>query len=223
MTTDVNVRGTVNVLLAARERAARVVFASSSSVYGDQEQFPTTEEQQLSPRSPYAASKLSAEAFLAAWWRTFGTPTVALRYFNAYGPGPDPSSEYAAVIPRFIQACLRGERPIVFTDGEQSRDFTFIDDVVEANLLAATAPEAAFGRAFNVGGGRVPTSVNRLLKLLGEITGTSPDPIHEAARPGDLRRSQADITLAREVFGYDPQVGIEDGLRRTVDWFRSQS
>ena len=222
-TTDVNVRGTVNVLLAARERSARVVFASSSSVFGDQEQFPMSERQELRPRSPYAASKLAGEVYCAAWWKTFGTPTVSLRYFNAYGPGQDPASEYAAVIPRFIQACLGGERPIVYGDGQQARDFTYIDDVVEANLLAARAPEAAFGQAFNIGGGQVPTKVNRLLELVGEVTGGTPlDPIHEPPRPGDLRKSQADISLAGRVLGYQPAVGIDEGLRRTVESFRSR-
>jgi UDP-glucose 4-epimerase len=220
-TTDVNVRGTLNVLLAARESSARVVFASSSSIYGDQDRFPVKEDVELRPRSPYAASKLAGEAYCAAWWETFGTPSVSLRYFNAYGPGQDPASEYAAVIPRFIQACLNGERPTVYGDGHQARDFTYIDDVVEANLLAARAPEAAFGRAFNIGGGQVPTTVNRLLELIASATGTRPDPVHEPPRPGDLRKSQADISLANQIFGYQPAVRIEEGLRRTIHWFRS--
>jgi len=164
--TDVNVLGTLNVLLAARERRTPVVFASSSSVYGDQDRFPLTEDMEPRPRSPYAASKLAGEAYCRAWWPSFGVPTVSLRYFNVYGPGQDPASEYAAVVTRFTVACLRGGRPVIYGDGEQARDFAFIDDVVEANLRAARAPEQAWGRAFNIGGGAEPTSVNRLLELI---------------------------------------------------------
>ena len=154
--TDVNVLGTLNVLLAARERPATVVFASSSSVYGDQDRFPQTEEMVPRPRSPYAATKLAGEAYCRTWWESYGVPTIALRYFNVYGPGQDPASEYAAVVTRFTSACLTGARPTIYGDGEQSRDFAFIDDVVEANVLAARAPEEAFGRAFNIGGGSEP-------------------------------------------------------------------
>lgn len=220
-TTDVNVRGTLNVLLAAREQAARVVFASSSSVYGDQQVFPLSESFEPRPRSPYAASKLAGEMYCQAWWRAFETRTVCLRYFNVYGPGQDPLSEYAVVIPRFIHACLTGRPPVIHGDGEQARDFSYIDDVVEANLLAARAGESAWGRVINVGGGRPPTSVNHLLDIVAAATGASPEPVHEPPRAGDVRLTQADISLARAVLGYTTEVDIGEGIRRTVDWFRT--
>jgi nucleoside-diphosphate-sugar epimerase len=220
--TDVNVLGTLNVLLAARDAGASVVFASSSSVYGDQEHFPLTEDMAPRPRSPYAATKLAGEAYCRAWWESFHVPTVALRYFNVYGPGQDPTSEYAAVVTRFTVACLTGGLPVIYGDGEQSRDFTFIDDVVEANLLAARAPEEARGRAFNIGGGAEPTSVNRLLELIAASCGVDPDAVHEPERQGDIRRSEADVGLARTLLGCESKVGIVDGLRRTVDWFRGR-
>jgi len=220
--TEVNVAGTMHVLLAAREATAALVFASSSSVYGDQDRFPLTEDMALHPRSPYAATKLAGEAYCRAWWESFGVPTVALRYFNVYGPGQDPASEYASVVPRFVTACLTGTRPTIHGDGEQARDFTFVEDVVEANLLAARAPEGACGLAFNIGGGAGATSVNRLLELIAAASDATTDPVHEPARPGDVRRSEADVSLARRLLGFEPKVGIEDGMRRTVDWFRGR-
>jgi nucleoside-diphosphate-sugar epimerase len=222
-TTDVNVRGTLHVLLAARDHGAVVVFASSSSVYGDQQTFPLQEDMAPQPRSPYAASKLAGEAYCRAWWLSFGVPTVSLRYFNVYGPGQDPANEYAAVVPRFVMACLDGTRPEVHGDGDQSRDFTFIDDVVEANLLAARAPEGGRGRVLNIGGGREPTSVNRILEIVADLTDTDPEPVHTPPRQGDVRRTEADISLARRLIGYEPSVDIEEGLRRTVAWFRPRS
>ena len=218
--TDVNVGGTLNVLLAARERHATVVFASSSSVYGDQDRFPQTEDMALRPRSPYAASKAAGEAYCRAWSESYRVPAISLRYFNVFGPGQDPASEYAAVVTRFIRACLDGSRPTIYGDGEQSRDFAFLDDVVEANLLAARAPEAAFGRAFNIGGGAEPTSVNRMLRLIASACGVEAEPLHEPDRPGDIRRSEADVGLARAVLGFEPRVDVADGLRRTIEWFR---
>ena len=185
--TDVNVLGTQNVLLAARDARATVVYASSSSVYGDQERFPLTEDLLAHPRSPYAATKLAGEHYCRAWWESFGVPTVALRYFNVYGPGQDPASEYAAVVPEFVVACLTGERPTIHGDGEQGRDFTFIDDVVEANLLAARAPDEARGLAFNIGGGAEPTSVNRLLELIAAV-------VRRGARPHLRTRPRRDIS-----------------------------
>jgi UDP-glucose 4-epimerase len=219
-TTDVNVRGTLNVLLAARGESASVVFASSSSVYGDQEIFPLREDMDPRPRSPYAASKLAGEAYCRAWWLSFGVPTVSLRYFNVYGPGQDPNNEYAAVVPRFIVACLTGQTPVIHGDGEQARDFTYIDDVVEANLLAARAPGPAQGRVLNVAGGRKPTSVNELLETIGELTGARPEPLYEPPREGDVRLTQADVSLARGLIGYEPRIEIREGLSRTVEWFR---
>ena len=220
--TDVNVRGTLNVLLAARVRGAAVVFASSSSVYGDQEVFPVREDMDPRPRSPYAATKLAGEGLCRSWWHSYSVPVVAYRYFNVYGPGQDPASEYAAVIPRFTVACLRGEAPVIYGDGEQARDFTYIDDVVEANLLAARSPERAAGRVLNIAGGAKPTSINRLLGMIAEEVGVHPEPIHEPPREGDIRVSEADISLASELIGYDPRVAIDDGIRRTVAWFRDR-
>lgn len=219
--TEVNVLGTLHVLLAAREVGAAVVYASSSSVYGDQDRYPVTEDMTPRPRSPYAASKLAGEAYCRAWWEGYGVPTIALRYLNVYGPGQDPASEYASVIPRFIGACLGGTRPVIHGDGEQARDFTFVDDVVEANLLAARMRPEARGGVFNVGGGSAPTSINELLAIVAGLAGASPDPVHEPAREGDIRISHADVSRARDVLGYAPAVDIREGLRRTVDAFRA--
>ena len=221
ITTDVNVRGTLNVLLAARDAGAVVVAASSSSVYGDQREFPLRESMVPAPRSPYAASKLALEVYCSGIGLSYGVPTVALRYFNVYGPGQDPESEYAAVVPRFAVACLTGARPEVHGDGEQSRDFTYIDDVVEANLRSAAAPEPAHGKAFNIGGGGEPTSVNRLLALVADAAGADPDPAHTGTRAGDVRMTQADVSEAERVLGFVPTVPIEEGVRRTVEWFRA--
>jgi UDP-N-acetylglucosamine 4-epimerase len=221
ITTDVNVRGTLNVLLAARDAGAVVVAASSSSVYGDQTEFPLRESMTLAPRSPYAASKLALEVYLAGIGLSYGVATVALRYFNVYGPRQDPESEYAAVVPRFAVACLTGARPEVHGDGEQSRDFTYIDDVVEANLRSARSSSEAHGRAFNIGGGGEPTSVNELLRLVGDAAGVTPDPVHTGTRAGDVRMTQADVSLAERVLGFEPTVPIDEGVRRTVDWFRA--
>lgn len=220
-TTDVNVRGTLNVLLAARDMPANVVFASSSSVYGDQETFPLREDMASLLRSPYAASKLAGEAYCRSWWLSFGVPTVSLRYFNVYGPGQDPENEYAALVPRFVMACMNGTAPEVHGDGEQSRDFTYIDDVIEANLLAGLAPEQARGRVMNVGGGRQPTSVNGILQIVAGLIGVKPEPVHTPSREGDVRKTEADVSLARRAIGYEPKIEIEEGLRRTVEWFRS--
>lgn len=219
ITTDVNVRGTLNVLLAARDAGAVVVAASSSSVYGDQTEFPLRETMRCAPRSPYAASKLAVEVYCGGMWASYRVPAMAMRYFNVYGPRQDPMSEYAAVVPRFTVACLKGDRPVIHGDGEQSRDFTYIDDVVEANLRAAKAPEAAYGLAFNIGGGGAPTSVNQLLASIAARVGVTPEPVFEPSRAGDVRTTEADITLARTLFGYEPKVDIDEGLQRTVEWF----
>src|SRR3954471_4655854 len=223
LTTDVNVRGTLNVLEAARASGARVVYASSSSVYGDQETLPLHEGMLPGPKSPYAATKLADEALAIAYHRSLHVPSVGLRYFNVYGPRQDPKSEYAAVVPRFITACLTGARPVIHGDGEQSRDFAFVDDVVEANVLAARAKEDALGRAFNVGGGGEPTSVNRLLEIVAGLTGATPDPIREPGREGDMRATQADLSEVREALGLQPSVDIQEGLRRTVEWFSEET
>jgi len=219
LTTEVNVGGTLNVLLAAKATNARVVAASSSSVYGEQDVMPQVETMYPRPRSPYAASKLAGEAYCHAYWVSVGVRAISMRYFNVYGPGQSPESEYAAVVPKFIVACMDDTRPVIHGDGEQARDFTYIDDVVEANLQAARAADAAQGRAFNIGGGAEPTSINRILSLAADLTGASPDPIREPARAGDVRRTDADISLARELLGFDPQVRIETGMARTVASF----
>jgi nucleoside-diphosphate-sugar epimerase len=220
LTTQVNVLGTLNVLLAAREAGARVVSASSSSVYGDQATLPLQEDMEPHPRSPYAASKLAAEAFCGTAEAAFGVRAISLRYFNVYGPGQDPASEYAAVVPRFVMACLEGSRPVIHGDGEQARDFTYVDDAIEANLRAARAPEGAYGVALNIGGGGAPTSVNELLRLIGDLCDERPEPMFEPARPGDVRTTQADLSRAGALIGYHPATTIQMGLRRTVDAFR---
>jgi len=221
---EANVTGTLNVLVAARDaRTERVVYASSSSVYGDADHLPVTEEDRPKPISPYAVSKLAGEHYLAAFHASYGLPAVALRYFNVFGPRQDPASEYAAVVPRFVTAALAGAPVTIYGDGGQSRDFTFIADVVLANVLASEAPEAAWGRAFNVAYNR-RHSVN---DLLAGIRALVPDvqqqePIHAPPRPGEIRDSQADVTAATEVLGYRPQSSFTDGLRRTVEWFSNE-
>jgi nucleoside-diphosphate-sugar epimerase len=219
--TDVNVLGTLNVLVAARNELASVVFSSSSSIYGNRKRYPLTEDMEPRPRSPYAATKVAGEAYCRAWFESFGVPTVSLRYFNVYGPGQNPGSQYAAVIPRFVTACLAGSDPVIYGDGQQARDFTYIDDIVAANVLAAGMPKRARGQMMNIGGGRSPTSVNELLSMIARLTGTTPRPVRMPPQEGDIRRSEADISLARRLIGYDPGVPIQEGLRRTVEWFRT--
>lgn len=217
---DHNVNGTLSVLLAARDAGARrVVYAASSSAYGDTPTLPKRESMPATPLSPYAITKYVGELYCEAFHRLYGLETVALRYFNVFGPRQNPNSEYAAVIPKFITALLTGTTPVIHGDGEQTRDFTYIDNVVAANLAAAAAPaEAVAGRVFNLGcGGRI--SLNRLLRELRSITGARVEPVHTAPRPGDVRDSEADISRAAEAFGYRPEVGLEEGLRRTVAWF----
>jgi UDP-glucose 4-epimerase len=223
LTLSVNVLGTGNVLAAARAVGARVVSASSSSVYGDQPTFPLTEDMPPRPRSPYAASKRAGEILCETWSRAFGVPTVSLRYFNVYGPYQSPESQYAAVIPLFVRACLDGASPTIHGDGEQSRDFTYIDDVVAANLLAAHMPEEGWGSALNIGGGSEPTTINEILRIVSDELGVDPEPIHEPPREGDVRMTQADISAARRLIGYDPQTDIRSGLSRTVDWFGAEA
>jgi nucleoside-diphosphate-sugar epimerase len=216
-----NVEGSLNVLLAARDAGARkVVYASSSSVYGDTDVLPKHEGLPVNPMSPYAITKAAAEMLGKVFPRIYGLATVGLRYFNVFGPYQDPESQYAAVIPRFITRLLAGEAPIIYGDGEQTRDFTFIDNVVSANLLAAESDAA--GVSVNVACGD-RFSLNQLVKILNEILGTDVDPIYEEARTGDVRDSQADVSLAREEIGFEPLVSFEDGLRRTADWYREHA
>jgi nucleoside-diphosphate-sugar epimerase len=215
---DANVDGTLKVLVAARDCGVRrVVYASSSSVYGDAPELPKHEGMNPAPKSPYAVSKLAAEYYCRTFTSVYGLETVSLRYFNVYGPYQDPDSPYAAVIPIFTSQIMAGKRPQVFGDGEQSRDFTFVDDVVTANLQAAEAPGAA-GAFLNLGLCERHT-LNELLAMLAELTGKPVDPEYGDVRPGDVKHSQADITRARETIGYDPQVPFAEGVRRTVEWY----
>ena len=220
-TDTANTHGTLTVLDAARHAGVRrVVYASSSSVYGGAEQMPTPESAPTLPRSPYAVSKLAGEHYCRVYAELFGLETVALRYFNVYGPRQRPESLYAAVIPLFIDALRTGNPPTVHGDGLQSRDFAYIDDVVYANLAAATAdPAQCSGKAYNVAGGSAHSLMD-LLRILGEILEVAPEPVHVDARPGDVRHTRADITAANQDLGYTPSVTFEDGLRRTADWFQ---
>ena len=215
------VTGTLNTLLAARDAGVkRVVYAASSSAYGDQAGESKRETMRPAPISPYGAAKLTGENYAAAFSHSFGLETVSLRYFNVFGPRQDPSSTYAAVIPKFITAMLRAERPTIFGDGKQSRDFTFVDNVAQGNLLACRAPRAN-GETINLaGGGRIV--INDLVAQLNAILGTDLAPIYAEERPGDIKHSRADISLARDLLGFAPGVGFEEGLRRTVDWYRRQ-
>jgi UDP-glucose 4-epimerase len=212
----VNTTGTLNVLLASRDVGVRrVVFASSSSVYGKAQELPKHEAMPTAPISPYAVSKLAAEGYCRAFSEVYDLECVALRYFNVFGPRQDPNSQYAAVIPRFITAVLAGERPTVFGDGTHSRDFTYIDNVVDANLLALTAPGAA-GEAFNVACGE-RYSLNELLATIGTVVGVDVEADYLDRRPGDVPHSQADIAKARRILEFEPRIGFVDGVRATVE------
>jgi nucleoside-diphosphate-sugar epimerase len=217
-----NVDGTVNLLVAARDaRVKRVIYAASSSVYGDTPTLPKHESMTPDPISPYAVAKLASERYMISFYRCYGLETVALRYFNIFGPRQDPSSPYSGVLAKFVTQMLSGQQPTIFGDGEQSRDFTYIDNAVEANLLACKAPAGqAAGKVFNVATGRQVT-LNETFKLLQGLTSYSGSPIYGAERGGDIKHSLADISLAEEHLGYKPKVSFEDGLRKTVDWYRS--
>jgi UDP-glucose 4-epimerase len=221
LSTDLaNTHGTLLVLKAAHDAGVRrVVAASSSSVYGGAEQLPTPESAPLIPRSPYAVSKLAGEHYCRVWSELFGLETVALRYFNVYGPRQRPDSAYAAVIPLFTHALRTGARPIVHGDGMQSRSFAYVDDVVGANLAAAKAPaDSCSGGAYNIAGGSSYTLLE-LLDELGAILGVEVNPEHTSPRAGDVRHSSADLTAAARDLNWEPKVGLTEGLRRTVDWF----
>jgi UDP-glucose 4-epimerase len=197
----------------------RLVYAGSSSAYGDQPTSSKRETDLPAPLSPYGAAKLAAEFYCQAFTHTHGFETVTIRYFNVFGPRQDPHSQYSAVIPLFITAMLAGRQPTVYGDGGQSRDFTYIANVVHGNLLAADAKEVA-GRTFNVANGR-NTSLLELISALNRLLGTSIKPVHAAARVGDVRESMADISRARKLLAYEPQVEFEEGLRRSIDYYRS--
>jgi len=222
-TTEVNVLGTMNVLVAARDAgASRYVFASSSSVYGGADALPTSEAESTQPRSPYAVCKLAAEEFARVFHDLYGLETVALRFFNVFGPRQRPDSQYAAVIPLFVEALANGTAPEVHGDGEQSRDFTYIDNVVAGIRCAIDAPgEVAAGNVYNLAaGGRF--SLLDLLDQLEQLLDSTPERNHVETRAGDIKHSQADVEAAKRDLGFNPTVGFDEGLRRTVEWMRSR-
>jgi len=218
----VNIEGTLNVLIAARDAGIkRVVYAASSSAYGDTPTLPKREDMTPLPLSPYAVAKLAGEMYMKVFYGVYGLETVSLRYFNIFGPRQDPTSQYSAVLAKFITLMLRGERPTIYGDGEQSRDFNYIDNAVAANLLAATAPAAdVAGKTFNIATGH-RFNLNETVELLKPLTGFTGEPIYAAERAGDIKHSLADISQAQEKLKYQPLVDFKEGLRRTVEWYRT--
>lgn len=218
----INIDGTLNVLVAARDaKVKRIVFAASSSAYGETPTLPKVETMRPMPISPYGVTKFVGELYLQTFGRCYGLENVCLRYFNVFGPRQDPSSPYSGVLAKFCSAFLDETQPVIFGDGGVTRDFTYVENAVQANLLACEAPNVS-GKVFNVGiGGRV--SLNQVIELLGKISGTRLEAKHDPPREGDIRDSQADITQARELLGYDPRVDFEEGLRRTFEWYRTIS
>lgn len=213
------VTATVNLLTAAREAGVkRLVFASSSSVYGESVGTAKHESLLPAPLSPYAVSKLAAEQYCLSFYTVYRFETVALRYFNVFGPRQDPNSQYSAVIPKFITALLNGQSPTIYGDGEQTRDFTFVGNVIAANLRALTAPNAP-GQYFNIAMGQA-ISLNQLLDILNELLGVNIQPTYAAPRQGDIRHSTADVVKIREVLGFKPEISLIEGLRQTVEWYR---
>jgi nucleoside-diphosphate-sugar epimerase len=219
-THEINVTGTLNVLLAARAAGVRrVVFSSSASIYGDDPQMPKREDMRPAPLSGYALSKLAGEHYGRIFHGLYGLECFALRYFNVFGPRQDPASHYAAVIPLFMRAYAAGRQPTIYGDGEQTRDFTYVDDIVAANLCCLDAPAAAAGGVFNVAyGDRI--TVNDLARQIAALAGQPFAPTYAPARPGDVRESQADSSLARRVLGWQPTGDFAAGLRATYDWFK---
>jgi len=217
---DVNVNGIVNMLIAARDaKARRFIFSSSSSVYGQSKVLPQHEGLPLAPISPYGATKAAGEIYCRTFYETYGLQTISLRYYNVFGPRQDPTSQYAAAIPLFVSALLRDKAPTIFDDGQQSRGFTYIDDVTEANWLAANMKEA-HGEAVNISTKNaitVNTVVNVIRKLMGK---ENIKPVYAPPRPGDIKHSLADITRAKEVIGYEPFISFEEGITKAIDWYR---
>ncbi len=219
---QVNVLGTLNVLLAGRDAGVRrVIYASSSSIYGESPELPKREDMPPAPESPYAVSKLAGEYYCRVFTGLYGLDCVALRYFNVFGPRQDPESQYAAVVPIFLAAMLSGRRPVIYGDGEQSRDFTYVENVVDANMLAAFA-EGCSGEVMNAACGSTVT-VNELFQKLSALVGASVKPVYDKPRPGDVRHSFSDISKARRLLGFEPAVGFDEGLVRTVEWSRAAS
>jgi nucleoside-diphosphate-sugar epimerase len=221
LTNEINIGGTLNLLLASKEKKVRkFVFASSSSVYGDDEILPKKEGSEGVPLSPYAVTKLVGEKYCQVFSLAFGLSTISLRYFNIYGPRQDPFSQYAAVIPLFITKIIQGERPVIFGDGEQSRDFTYVANIVAANRLAIEAPETS-GEIINVACGD-KTTVNQLYETIKKILQKDLAPIFEDPRPGDIRHSFADIAKARELLKYKPKISLTGGLQETIRWYQGK-
>jgi len=217
-----NVTGTLAVLLAARETGVRrVVYAASSSAYGDTPTLPKVESMPARPLSPYALAKYTGEEYCRIFHSVYGLETISLRYFNIFGPRQNPASQYAAVVPKFINRMLSGQPPVIYGDGTQSRDFTYVENAVSANLLAARAPAEACGRVFNIACGR-RLDLNALAEALNGILGTQLTPVYESGRMGDVKHSLADIREAGRWLDYQPRVDLEEGLRRTVAWYRDQ-
>lgn len=218
-----NVTGTLQLLVAARDAGVkRIVYAGSSSAYGDTPTLPKREDMMPNPISPYAVSKLTGELYMQSFSRVYGLETVTIRYFNVFGPRQDPTSQYSGVLAKFITLMLRGEQPTIFGDGEQSRDFTYIDNVVEGNLLASEAPaENVSGKVFNVATSSRIT-LNGTFRVLCGLTNYKGKPNYGPVRSGDIKHSLADISRARDAFGYVPKVDFAEGLRRTVEWYRTQ-
>jgi UDP-glucose 4-epimerase len=216
----VNVDGTLNVLIAARDAGVkRVVFAASSAAYGETPTLPKVETMPPDPISPYGVSKVVGEMYARVFTRTYGLETVSIRYFNVFGPRQDPSSQYSGVMSRFMLAVIEGQQPVVFGDGEQSRDFTYVDNVVDETLRACEAQGAA-GMVFNGGTGKRST-LNEVLALLEKLSGKKVTAKYDAPRTGDIKDSLADISLARRVLGYEPKVSFEEGLARTWEWYKA--
>src|ERR1700683_5542246 len=218
-----NADATANLLVAARDaKVKRVVYAASSSAYGDTPTLPKREDMLPSPMSPYAVAKLTGEYYMTSFWRCYGLETVSLRYFNIFGPRQDPTSQYSGVLAKFSLQMLRGEQPTIFGDGQTSRDFTYIDNAVSANLLACSAPASeCAGRVFNAATGRRVT-LNETLAALKPLTGYKGEIKYAPERTGDIKHSLADITLAQKHLGYKVLVNFEDGVRRTVEWYKSE-
>jgi nucleoside-diphosphate-sugar epimerase len=221
-TNHANVTGTIELLNAARHAGVhRVIYAASSSAYGDSPTLPKHERMLPDPISPYAVSKLAGEHYMGSFFKVYGLETVALRYFNVFGPYQDPSSQYSGVLAKFIPMMLRGEVPTIHGDGSQSRDFTFVDNVINANLLAAHAPaERVAGKVFNIATG-FRITLNETAELIRKLTGYAGPVHHGPERAGDIRDSLADISAAHEALGYEPSVSFEDGLQRTITWYRT--
>jgi len=216
---EVNVTGTLNVLNAAKDaKVKRVVFASSSSIYGDSEKLPKHEDMAPNPLSPYAVSKLAGEKYMQIFSNIYGLHTISLRYFNVFGPRQDPTSQYSAVIPKFIRAILSGKRPVIYGDGCQSRDFTYVENVIEANILA-TEVDVPPGMVFNCAC-HERIDLNLLVRKINEIVGTDIQPVYTDPRPGDVKHSFADIERIRKYLGYNPKVLFTEGLEKTIQWYK---